>query len=334
MTTNKSGNKKNKILILLFTLFVICVGAVVSVIIVKEVKKSDNKAETTTSQSTDKTTEDTSQTAEITTTEQVTTVITKETTKATTTAKTTKKVSTPTDTAINAFTHLPYFDASLASRYIEYKNLKNISYEEAILKVNIGLDKPFYTNIKTVSKPSAINVLCNKYNSISSYTPSDLVNISQSNSIKSLQLRSEAAQAFEKMCDDARAQGYTIKGASAYRSYSYQTTLYNNYKNRDGQQNADTYSARAGHSEHQTGLAIDVQGSSGTYSSFANTKESKWVNENAHKYGYIVRYTDSKQNITGYIPEAWHLRYLGVDLATKVKESGFSFDEYYAMYLA
>ena len=107
-----------------------------------------------------------------------------------------------------------------------------------------------------------------------------------------------------------------------------QRGLYNNYKNRDGEAAADTYSARPGHSEHQLGLAVDIR--SRTLTSNLTDSDYKWMLENSYKYGFIVRYPKGKQHITQFIEEPWHLRYLGVELATKVKESGLTYDEYYA----
>lgn len=132
-------------------------------------------------------------------------------------------------------------------------------------------------------------------------------------------------EAYNKMKADAAKEGLNLVIGSGYRSYSYQQNLYNNYVKRDGKVKADTYSARAGHSEHQTGLCFDL---SPVNDSFANTPESAWVNQHAQEYGFIVRYPKGKESITGYKYEPWHLRYLGVDLATAVYNSGLCLEEY------
>ena len=103
--------------------------------------------------------------------------------------------------------------------------------------------------------------------------------------------------------------------------------LYNNYKNRDGEQKADTYSARPGFSEHQLGLAVDVR--SNTLSDNLTPEHYEWMLNNSYKYGFIVRYPKGKQHITQFMEEPWHLRYLGVELATKVHSTGLTYDEYY-----
>lgn len=135
----------------------------------------------------------------------------------------------------------------------------------------------------------------------------------------------EANAALKRMQADASSLGLSLKLVSGYRSYNTQYNLYNNYVRQNGQAKADTFSARPGYSEHQTGLAFDVGSTKGA---FANTYESKWLAENCHLYGFIIRYPKGKTNITGYIYEPWHIRYLGVDVATKVKESGLTLEEY------
>ena len=120
---------------------------------------------------------------------------------------------------------------------------------------------------------------------------------------------------------------------SAYRSYERQEQLYNNYVAEDGQEAADTYSARPGHSEHQTGLTIDFVTPGGVMDDFGLTEQSEWVNQNAPKYGFIVRYTEENQNETGYMPEAWHLRYLGKQVATYVYDNELSYDAFYTQHV-
>ena len=134
-----------------------------------------------------------------------------------------------------------------------------------------------------------------------------------------------AQDALNKMIKAAEKEGLNIFVRSGYRSYSYQKTLYNNYVSRDGKKAADRYSARPGHSEHQTGLAFDLNSLS---QSFANSPEGKWVAKNCWKYGFIIRYPKGKEDVTGYMYEPWHVRYLGTELAKKVYDSGLCLEEY------
>lgn len=142
---------------------------------------------------------------------------------------------------------------------------------------------------------------------------------------------SVARQKFEEMKADAAKDSIYLNVFSSYRSYAYQSQLYSRYVARDGQEKADTYSARAGHSEHQTGLAFDIgNNDSSTYAStrFNDTKEAKWLYDNAHKYGFIHRYIKGKESITGYMHESWHYRYVGTQWSTKIHESGLTLEEY------
>ena len=143
-------------------------------------------------------------------------------------------------------------------------------------------------------------------------------------------LTTETRNAFNKMQADAKAVGLNIWLSSGYRSYYDQRSIYNGYVARDGQVAADTYSARAGHSEHQTGLAFDLNTID---DSFAYTAEGKWVAENCHKYGLILRYPKGKDSITGYKYESWHLRYIGGDLPSKLYNNGdwITLEEYFGI---
>lgn len=136
---------------------------------------------------------------------------------------------------------------------------------------------------------------------------------------------SEASAAFEKMRNAAAAEGLNIYISSGYRSYEYQQGLYDRYVARSGQAEADRYSARPGHSEHQTGLAFDLNTID---DSFAHTDEYVWLKEHCGEYGFIIRYPEDGEAVTGYMYEPWHIRYLGVDTALKVIESGLALEDY------
>ena len=132
-------------------------------------------------------------------------------------------------------------------------------------------------------------------------------------------LTSKTKEAFNEMKAAATLEGLNIYLSSGFRSYTTQKNLYNRYVNRDGQAAADTYSARPGHSEHQSGLAFDVNQINDT---FNDTAEAKWLANNCYKYGFILRYPKGKTNETGYKYESWHFRYVGVDLATRLYNGG------------
>ena len=133
---------------------------------------------------------------------------------------------------------------------------------------------------------------------------------------------------FEKLTAAAALEGLNIYFASGFRSYDYQSEIYNGYVSDYGQASADTFSARPGYSEHQSGLAIDVNNID---DSFAGTPEAIWLAEHCHEYGFILRYPQGKQDITGYKYEPWHIRYVGTDLSYPIYESGLTVEEYFGI---
>ena len=138
-----------------------------------------------------------------------------------------------------------------------------------------------------------------------------------------------AKAAFVRLCDDMINQGLNVgRSYSGFRSYDYQKTLYDNYVSRDGQAAADRYSARPGFSEHQTGLVFDLTDKSGNL--LEDARASQWLKDNAHNYGFIVRFQAGKEASTGYMPEAWHIRYVGKE-AKDIHDSGLSLEEYFGI---
>ncbi|MBR5514446.1 MAG: D-alanyl-D-alanine carboxypeptidase family protein [Ruminococcus sp.] len=134
-------------------------------------------------------------------------------------------------------------------------------------------------------------------------------------------LTTETYNAFQSLVQAAANDGYSLRNASGFRSYETQEQIYNNYVYTHGQATADTFSARPGHSEHQTGMAIDVNNPS---DSFNGTPEALWLKEHCHEYGFIIRYPEGKQHITGYKYESWHIRYVGVEMAKKLRDAGIA----------
>ena len=228
-----------------------------------------------------------------------------------------------------------YFNIDYIDRYIAYKK-KNpkLSNNDIVLRVNMGIDRDFYTNIKKAINLNTNSILVNKFYYLDqNYVPENLEEIDSKYSVPGKQLVNVARISFEFLAKKAYEEGYHIRAVSTYRSYSYQTNLYNNYVSQDGVEEADKYSARAGFSEHQTGLAVDVDNRETDFNNFESTKEFNWMLENAHKYGFILRYPKGKEFITGYIYEPWHFRYVGVEVATYIYQNDLTYEEYYFKFI-
>ena len=226
---------------------------------------------------------------------------------------------------------ISYFKEDYLERYIKYLSSNTLERETAITYVNIGLDNDYYTNVIDITNQDDLLILVNKYHKLSNdYAPSDLETINSKYQWlgRSNQLRHDAKIAFEEMCEAATKDNIYIYAGSGYRSYATQKSLYNRYVNQDGFAAAETYSARASYSEHQTGLAMDIANKSGFISKGA--KEYEWLVNNSYKYGFILRYPEGKEKITGYMYEEWHYRYLGKDVAKDVYDSKLTYDEYLA----
>ncbi|MFL2123704.1 D-alanyl-D-alanine carboxypeptidase family protein [Marinilactibacillus psychrotolerans] len=173
-----------------------------------------------------------------------------------------------------------------------------------------------------------------KYSLSEDYIPEDLVNLEVPTVLENAevnQLSKEAADALKEMIDYAKEENIDILARSGYRSYKTQVQLFDNYVANHGEEAANQFSARPGESEHQTGLSIDVTSESVSYQlseSFGETIEGVWIKENAHKFGFIIRYPEGKEEIAGYQYEPWHLRYIGNDMAQNIYESGLTYEEY------
>lgn len=226
---------------------------------------------------------------------------------------------------------ISYFHEDNLERYIKYYEKEELDVETILTYVNIGLDNSYYTNVTNIENQNDILVLVNKYNKLSNdYVPSDLETINAKYQWygRSNQLRKDARIAFEEMCEAAINDNIYIYAGSGYRSYKTQLYLYNNYVSRDGFAAAETYSARASYSEHQTGLAMDIANKTDFISE--GDKEYDWLINNSYKYGFILRYPKNKEKITGFMYEEWHYRYVGKETAKEVYESNLTYDEFMA----
>lgn len=190
---------------------------------------------------------------------------------------------------------------------------------------------------RSIDDPTSIWVVSNKLRPLqpTDYAPSDLVMPEGVINKFAHPLREEAARAFEQLVQGAAAEGLTVRMTSGYRDYNLQTALYNKYVARDGRAAADTYSARPGHSEHQTGLVVDVHGPDDQCyldACFAQLPVGQWLAQHAAEYGFIMRYPEGYDHITGFIFEPWHYRYVGTELALEMRETGtLTLEEFFGL---
>ena len=226
-----------------------------------------------------------------------------------------------------------YFLSKNIDRYMSYDIEDN---KRIVTDVNCNLDKEFYSDEVDSDLSDDMLLIVNKYYKLSSdYHYGELVSLDKEYSVNSNdKLSKEAYEAFKKLVDAAEKEGLHIRSKSAYRSYQTQENLYNNYKKSNGYAWAEKWSAHPGNSEHQTGLALDVC-SKDTYTiqKFEGTDEFDWMKENSYKYGFILRYPEGKEYITGYNYEPWHYRYVGIDVAKYIYENNITFEEYWAYFI-
>ena len=230
----------------------------------------------------------------------------------------------PIKTGIEA---LWYYEEARADRYVGFQAANpGLTEDEVCWMVGCNLDIPPYEETFELPDPNSILLLVNKYYYLpDGYEPEDLVSIGKT------MMRKEAGEAMLEMIDAAAGEGHSIWSQSGYRSYAVQVKLFNDYSARDGQEAAESYSARPGHSEHQTGLTTDLNTIT---PAFGETPEGKWTAANCWQYGFIVRYTEENTQITHYIPEPWHMRYIGRDAARTMHDQGImSFEEYWVKYV-
>lgn len=191
----------------------------------------------------------------------------------------------------------------------------------------------------SLNQASSLWVVVNKGRILSSaYVPSNLVTpsipLNPTTLKEGLQIRSDAALALEQMDTAAHKDGISFMLASGYRSYDDQTGLYKYYLSVSSQAETDSLSARPGHSEHQTGLAADLEGTDQVCEveeCYANTPSGKWLDANSWRYGFIIRYPNGKQSVTGYAYEPWHVRFLGKDLAAQIHKSGLTLEQFFSL---
>lgn len=228
-----------------------------------------------------------------------------------------------------------YFLEKNLKRYIEYLKENGRDLADTIAVINVGADNEWYTNTKKTDISKNELMLTNKFYSLdNTYNSDNMVKVSKQYSYGNNQfVTEETYNAFIKMFKDAKKEDLTLIINSSFRSYEEQDEVYNEYLDSRGEEAANKIAAKAGFSEHQTGMAIDIQTYGSNAKTFEEFDEFKWLQDNAHKYGFILRYPKDKEYLTGYEYESWHYRYVGIDVATYIYENNITFDEYYAYFV-
>ena len=229
-----------------------------------------------------------------------------------------------------------YFLTKNYLKYIDYqKSHPDTDLNTIVALVNTHASEGWYTNTYKTDLSKNNLILVNKFYQLKeNYEREDLVNISLQYSFSGNQAAKEVVEKYIEMHKKAKEElGVTLMVNSSYRSYQKQNEVYKQYKSK-GQEYADSYAARPGFSEHQTGLALDIFSlTHPTINTFKESEEYNWLKENCYKYGFILRYPEGKENITGYSTESWHFRYVGEKVAAQIKQEDITFDEYYAYYI-
>jgi LAS superfamily LD-carboxypeptidase LdcB len=199
---------------------------------------------------------------------------------------------------------------------------------EVRIAIKLKLDEESYTNVVTSARPGALGVLVGKHYALPlTYVPAQLVAVEEAYAMRGVRLRADCYEAFLAMVHDMELEGLSLYIKSGYRM------------NVENENPSDMWNAWPGHSEHQTGCAFDLRLKTKTHTllreyKYETTAEYVWLCENAHKYGFILSYPEGKTEITGFEFEPWHWRYVGVRIATDMREKGFAtFPEYWALYL-
>lgn len=234
---------------------------------------------------------------------------------------------------IEEFLSVDYAKLENLDRYVAYKEKENDDAETTVLYVNMDFDKEDYVDPLVIDEFDDY-VLVNKHRQLSSeYVPDDLVTIDEEyvKADEEIEIERNVAKAFYDMAEAASKEGLELMVSSGYRSYEDQEEITNTYLELYGQNYVDNYVAKPGFSEHQTAMSLDI--ASKSVNTFVNSDEYTWMMDNAYKYGFILRYPKSKEDITGYKCEAWHYRYVGKKIAKYIKENNITYDEYYVMFL-
>ncbi len=250
-----------------------------------------------------------------------------------------KLIDNNKDDKIISLLEQKYFLEKNLEDYKEYINKNNeTDYAKVISIVNVHANHKWYQLELNTNEDLGMLMNVNKFYALSeTYTPENLKNIDLTYAYDEEgknKLIDYAYDKFLELWQAANDQGFYLMVTSSYRDYESQKEIYDYRVSTWGERKADETAARPGHSEHQTGLVIDMTSKTEPLAdSFTDSKAYEWLKENAYKYGFIERYPEGKTYLTGYNPESWHWRYVGLEAAKTMHDEDITFDEYYAFYI-
>lgn len=250
-----------------------------------------------------------------------------------------KLINNDKDDKIISLLEQKYFLEKNLEDYQEYIRKNNEDdYAKVISIVNVHANHKWYQLDLNTQEDLGMLMNVNKFYTLSeTYVPENLRNIELSYAYGEEgenKLIDYAYDKFLELWQAANEQGFYLMVTSSYRDYKSQKEIYDYRVSTQGERKADETAARPGHSEHQTGLVIDMTSKTEPLAdSFSNSEAYKWLKENAYKYGFIERYPEGKTYLTGYNPESWHWRYVGEEAAKLIHDEDITFDEYYAFYI-
>lgn len=241
------------------------------------------------------------------------------------------------DSDISLFAKEKYFIYENLDKYLEYKkNKEEEDYSKVVAIINTEADVEWIDNEKQTDTSKNELMLVNRlYGLDSSFKVDDIVTLSSRYAYDNVKISGSIIEMIESMVDDARNEGYTFVVSAGYRTYKEQQSLYDSYAKSYGKGEADEFVARAGHSEYETGLSFVFE----PYKYTSKVEDEKtsaeysWLRDNAYKYGFIFRFEEDKEYLTGFTADTWRLRYVGVDAATMIHNENICFEEYYAYFV-
>lgn len=242
-----------------------------------------------------------------------------------------------TDEEISEIVSLPNYHSERAARYAVW-DVKDA--KERVIQVNCDMDLEPYSNTIIQKDDTDVTMLINKFYALpEGYVPADLVPLDKyacvqgedfsCQDVEQIELRKEVYDAYIEFCDAASKENINIRAIAGYRSYDYQAGLWNYNASVYGEAYADEYYARPGQSEHNSGLCVDITFNGYNYNEIENYDGYEWILNNAHKYGFILRYPKDKVDVTRYGYESWHFRYVGKEAAKVIYDNDWTLEEYH-----